>query len=208
MLHHPHRRRTGFFAGWTVVAGLALRVGICGAVGLSFVESACYSAPRRPDGGEGLLGPGARAPDLEAFDVNGVATRLSSLRGQTALVYFYPRDGTPGCTKEACSFRDAWQKLRDAQVAVIGVSSQSRESHLAFQKGERLPFPLVADEAGDVQRAYGVSSGLFGYARVSFLVAPGGTIAKVWPNVDPGTHVDEVLAEAARLADGQHRAVP
>ncbi|HZU81470.1 MAG TPA: redoxin domain-containing protein [Polyangiaceae bacterium] len=75
----------------------------------------------------------------------------------------------------------------------------ARESHLAFQRERRLPFPLVADETGSVQRAYGVSKGLFGYARVSFLVAPGGAIAKVWPNVDPSIHADQVLAEAAHL---------
>jgi thioredoxin-dependent peroxiredoxin len=164
------------------------------------LATGCYSVPRRPDGGEGLLAPGAPAPDLEAFDVNGSATRLSSLRGQIALVYFYPRDGTPGCTREACAFRDAWQRLKSARIAVIGVSSQSRESHLEFQQAERLPFALAADEAGNTQRAYGVSKGLFGDARVSFLVAPSGTIVKVWPNVDPATHLDEVLAEAARLA--------
>jgi thioredoxin-dependent peroxiredoxin len=171
----------------------------CSLLVLVVLTVGCYSTPRRPDGGEGLLAPGVTAPDLEAYDVGGTPTRLSSLRGRTVVVYFYPRDGTPGCTHEACAFRDAWLKLKEANIAVIGVSSQSRDSHLEFQKENRLPFPLVADEQGRAQRAYGVSTGLFGDARVSFLVAPSGAIVKVWPNVDPATHVDQVLAEAARL---------
>jgi peroxiredoxin Q/BCP len=162
--------------------------------------SSCYSAPRRPDGGEGLLAPGASAPDLEAFDVHDVSTRLSSLRGEPVVVYFYPKDGTPGCTKEACAFRDAWRRFELAHVAVIGVSSQSRESHRAFQRDHELPFPLVPDEAGTVQRAYGVSKGIFGYARVSFLVDTEGKIARVWPDVDPAIHAGEVLGAATSLA--------
>lgn len=160
----------------------------------------CSSAPRRPDGQVGLLPVGAEAPDVEAVDATGIATRLSSLRGEPVVVYFYPADGTPGCTKEACAFRDAWEKLKSAHVGVIGVSSQSRESHLSFEKDKHLPFPLVADEGGTVQRAYGVPKGLFGYSRVSFLVDAAGKIAKVWPDVDPGVHADEVLAAARALA--------
>ena len=160
---------------------------------------ACSSAPRRPDGQIGLLPVGAEAPDVEAVSAGGASTRLSSLRGQTVVVYFYPADGTPGCTREACAFRDAWTKLESARVAVIGVSSQSRESHLAFEKDQHLPFPLAADESGGVQRAYGVPKGLFGYSRVSFLVDATGKIVRVWPDVDPALHADEVLAAAAAL---------
>jgi len=160
---------------------------------------ACSSAPRRPDGQVGLLPVGAEAPDVDAADASGAPTRLSSLRGQAVVVYFYPADGTPGCTKEACAFRDAWSKLESAHVAVIGVSSQSRESHVAFEKKYGLPFPLAADEGGSVQRAYGVSKGLFGYSRVSFLVDATGKVAQVWPDVDPATHADEVLAAAKGL---------
>jgi peroxiredoxin Q/BCP len=136
---------------------------------------------------------------VEATDAAGAATRLSVLRGEPVVVYFYPADGTPGCTKEACAFRDAWSKLEGAHVGVIGVSSQSRESHLAFEKDQHLPFPLVADVDGTVQRAYGVPKGLFGYSRVSFLVDATGKIAKVWPDVDPAVHADEVLAAAQAL---------
>jgi peroxiredoxin Q/BCP len=160
---------------------------------------ACSSAPRRPDGQVGLLPVGAEAPEVEATDASGTPTKLSALRGHPVVVYFYPADGTPGCTKEACAFRDAWTKLEAAHVAVIGVSSQSRESHLAFEKSQHLPFPLAADESGTVQRGYGVSKGIFGYSRVSFLVDASGKIAKVWPDVDPAIHADEVLAAATAL---------
>jgi peroxiredoxin Q/BCP len=171
--------------------------GLVGLVGLASL--ACSSAPRRPDGQVGLLPVGAEAPDVEAVDASGAATRLSSLRGRAVVVYFYPADGTPGCTKEACAFRDAWAKLQSAHVAIVGVSSQSRESHMAFEKEHHLPFPLVADPSGTAQRAYGVSKGLFGYSRVSFLVDASGRIAKVWPDVDPALHADEVLAAATAL---------
>jgi peroxiredoxin Q/BCP len=182
-----------------MLAGVT-RLPFCVLAAAALAASAgCYSTPRRPDGGEGMLGPGASAPDVEAYDARDGSTRLSSLRGQPVVVYFYPKDGTPGCTKEACAFRDAWQRFELAHVAVIGVSSQSRESHRAFQKEHQLPFPLAPDEAGTVQRAYGVSKGIFGYARVSFLVDAKGTIARVWPDVDPAIHADEVLAAASSL---------
>src|SRR5580693_8062242 len=134
---------------------------------------------QRPDGGKGLLPIGASAPDLAGQTLDDRIVRLADVRGCPAVVYFYPRDGTPGCTKEACAFRDAWDRFRRAHVALVGVSSQSRESHASFQKDNHLPFALVADESGSVQRAYGVSGGIFGYARVSFLVDPNGKIAKV-----------------------------
>jgi peroxiredoxin Q/BCP len=171
---------------------------LAAAAAFAFV-AACSSTPRRPDGQVGLLPVGSEAPDVDAVDSAGATTHLASLRGQAVVVYFYPADGTPGCTKEACAFRDAWDRLQRAHVAVIGVSSQSRESHAAFEKAQHLPFPLVADENGTVQRAYGVSKGLFGYSRVSFLVDAGGRIAKVWPDVDPAVHADEVLAAASAL---------
>lgn len=169
------------------------------AVGAPLASAGCHSVAHRPDGSEGPLPLGADAPDVEAYDVNGVPSHLSSLRGEPVVVYFYPKDGTPGCTTEACAFRDAWKRFELAHVGVIGVSPQSRESHVAFQKEKNLPFPLVPDEAGTAQRAYGVAKGVFGYARVSFLVDAKGKIARVWPNVNPAIHADDVLAAAAAL---------
>ena len=190
---HLHRWPQRSRSGWARAVAVAMA---------QSVLVSCYSTPRRPDGGEGLLRAGDVAPDLEAFDASGASTRLSSLHGQAVVVYFYPRDGTPGCTKEACAFRDAWERFRREHVLVVGVSSQSRRSHASFQRDQHLPFPLVPDEDGSVQRAYGVPAGIFGYARVTFLVDRNGKIAKVWTEVDPALHADEVLATAESLPGG------
>ena len=168
------------------IALLALTLVACGGV-------------KRPDGGAGLLPVGSAAPDVAATDAEKHEVKLSSMRGKPVVVYFYPADGTPGCTKEACAFRDAWSRYEKANVAIIGVSSNSAERHAKFQREEKLPFPLVADESGSVGAAYGVSKKLWGYDRVSFLIDREGKVAKVWPSVDPGVHADEVLAEATRL---------
>jgi len=160
---------------------------------------ACGEA-QRPDGGKGLLPVGAPAPDLVARDPAKQEVRLSSLRGKPVVVYFYPADGTPGCTKEACAFRDAWKKYDAAHVSIIGVSNDSGEKHAEFQKEHSIPFPLAADNDGAIGKSYGVAKKLWGYDRVSFLIDKEGKVARVWPSVDPGVHADEVLAEAQKLA--------
>ena len=160
--------------------------------------SACGEA-KRPDGGEGLLPIGAMAPDVVGEDPAGKEVRLSANRGKALVVYFYPADGTPGCTKEACAFRDSWTKLDQAGVVVLGVSSNSAESHRKFQKEHQLPFALVSDESGVVASSYGVSKKIWGYDRVSFLIGKDGRIAKIWPSVDPGVHAREVIEESAKL---------
>lgn len=159
---------------------------------------ACGPA-KRPDGGSGLLPVGAPAPEVVGQAPDKAEVRLSQLRGKPVVVYFYPADGTPGCTKEACAFRDAWARYEAANVAIFGVSNDSAASHEKFQKEERLPFPLAADVSGAIGASYGVSKGLVGYERVSFLVDRQGKVAKVWPSVDPGVHADQVLEEAKRL---------
>jgi thioredoxin-dependent peroxiredoxin len=143
------------------------------------------------------LAVGAVAPDLVGTDADGGKQRLSDVKGKLAVVYFYPKDDTPGCTKEACAFRDAFDKYKAAGVTIFGVSRDSEESHRKFRQNHSLPFPLVADESGDVQRAYGVPSkmGIMA-ARMTFLVGRDGKIAHVWPDVDPGVHAVEVLAAA------------
>lgn len=157
----------------------------------------CGGQVKRPDGGVGLLPVGASAPDVNAMDATGHAVHLSEMRGHPVVVYFYPKDETPGCTKEACAFRDAWAKYEAAHVGIVGISHDSEESHKEFRDHHKLPFPLVADTDGAVQRAYGVPNGIFGLtSRVSFLVAADGTVKRVWPDVDPGVHADEVLAAA------------
>ncbi len=159
------------------------------------VASAVACGPvQRPDGGKGPLPVGAVAPAVTGFDVHHHPVTLASAQGHAAVVYFYPSDGTPGCTKEACAFRDAWTKFVDAGVTVIGVSSNSLASHQSFLEEKKLPFALAADEDHTVSSRYGVGTNIIGDQRMTFLVDREGKIAKVWPDVDPGVHAEEVLA--------------
>lgn len=153
-------------------------------------------ATRRPDGGEGLLAIGADAPNLSAVDQNGKSHRLADEKGHPVIVYFYPKDGTPGCTKEACAFRDSWNKFTTANVQVFGVSEDDAKSHEEFAKEQKLPFPILADPSGEWLRAFGVPMRLGMASRVSFLIDANGKVAKVYPDVDPGVHADEVLKDA------------
>ena len=122
---------------------------------------------------------------------------LAAYKGKHVVIYFYPKDDTPGCTKEACGFRDAWSKLEKAKVQILGVSIDDDESHKKFVEKYKLPFPLIADTDQKICKAYGVSVTM-GYAsRVSYLIGPDGKIKKVYPKVDPGVHADEILADAA-----------
>jgi len=147
-----------------------------------------------------LLAVGAPAPDVVAKGPDGKAVSLSSLRGQIVAVYFYPKDETPGCTKQACAFRDAWDKLHAAGVHVMGVSRDDAASHKAFQEHHTLPFALAADPDGKLQEAFGVPSRIPGIAsRVTFLVGRDGNIARVWPDVDPALDASNVLAAAKQL---------
>jgi peroxiredoxin Q/BCP len=154
-------------------------------------------------GSSQMLAVGAVAPDVTAKDPKGHDVKLSDSKGHPAVVYFYPKDGTPGCTSEACAFRDAWNKYQTANVTIIGVSRDSEESHRKFVAEHHLPFPLAADESGAIEKAYGVSSTLGMTSRVTFLIAPDGTIAHVWPDVDPGVHATEVLDAAGKLSVGK-----
>jgi peroxiredoxin Q/BCP len=168
-------------------------------VAFSAFAVACGGAVRRPDGGFGLLPLGAPAPEVVGKAPAGGEVRLTALRGKPVVVYFYPQDETPGCTKEACAFRDAWTDLEKANIEVVGVSNNSAEKHQAFQQKHKLPFALVSDESGEVAASYGVAKKLWGYDRVTFLVDREGRIAHVWPSVDPGVHAREVIAAASKL---------
>jgi peroxiredoxin Q/BCP len=153
--------------------------------------SASVAAPE-----SSLLKEGDAAPALVATASNGAKVDLAALKGKHVVVYFYPKDDTPGCTKEACAFRDAWSKLDKGNVQVIGVSVDDNESHKKFAEKFKLPFPLVADPDQKICKSFGVPVSS-GYAsRVSFLVGPDGKIKKVDPKVDPGVHADEILTDA------------
>lgn len=164
-----------------------------GALSLFALLASCGAATR-PDGGKGLLPVGAAAPDFEARDPSGTVVHLSAAAGSPRVVYFYPKDETPGCTKEACAFRDAFDRYKAKGVVIFGVSRDSAESHREFQAHHSLPFALAADESGAVQKAYGVPSRLGHAARVTFLVGRDGRITRVFPDVDPAVHATEVLA--------------
>lgn len=152
-----------------------------------------------------LLTPGTPAPDIEARRKDGDPFRLSDLRGRSVLVYFYPKDDTPGCTTESCSLNDSLDDFTAAGADVIGVSTDDWESHGRFQEKYGLKFGLASDSDGAISKAYGVGRGAGGLLpmlkRVSFLVAPDGTVAEVWPSVKPAEHAAEVLA-AVRRAKG------
>jgi peroxiredoxin Q/BCP len=157
---------------------------------------------KRPDGGTGLLPVGSVAPDFAGQTAQGTSLRLSETQGHPSVVYFYPKDETPGCTKQACAFRDTFAKFEAAGVRVFGISRDTAEKHAKFRAHHQLPFALVADNAGTVQAAYGVPNKLPGIAaRVTFLIGRDGKIARIWPNVDPVLNVTEVLHAARSTLD-------
>lgn len=147
-----------------------------------------------------MLSVGSKAPALQAVDQHGKMHALSDYRGKPTVVYFYPKDATPGCTKEACAFRDIWTEYEKANVAVLGVSTDDQKSKEAFAKEHRLPFPILADPGGKWVEAFGVPTTMGMASRVTFLLDARGEVAKVYPEVDPGVHAEEVLVDAKKLA--------
>lgn len=146
-----------------------------------------------------LLEPGDTAPDVTLPDQDGTPRALASFRGQPLLIYFYPKDATPGCTTEACSFRDVWESYEQAQVAVVGVSVDDVASHKKFADEHSLPFPLLADTEAQLAGAFGLEQRMGMLPRVSFLIDAEGVIRAVYPDVDPGLHAAEVLEDVKRL---------
>ncbi len=144
---------------------------------------------------------GDTAPDFTARDAQGNEVRLSDLRGQNVVLYFYPKDDTPGCTKEACSFRDADSVYRQEGIRVLGVSLDDEASHRKFAAKYNLPFTLLADTGHEGADAYGVygeksfaGRSYMGVSRKTFLIDKEGKIRKVFDKVDVERHADEVLA--------------
>ena len=146
--------------------------------------------------------PGTLAPDFTLLDQDGVSHTLSAHRGSRVLLYFYPKDDTPGCTKEACMLRDALPDFTALDAIVFGVSPDSVKSHKKFAEKYGLPFILLADEDKEVVQAYGVwgrkkmmGREYDGVFRTSFLIGKDGIIEKVYENVKPETHAAQVLAD-------------
>ncbi len=145
---------------------------------------------------------GQPAPDFELADQNGQVHSIEDYRGKWVALYFYPKDGTPGCTTEACEFRDNIFAFRSENCEVLGVSLDDEESHKAFSEKHGLPFPLLADNSGVAADAYGVKSKRFGMTpakRQTFLIDPEGKIAKHNEKVDSDTHSAEILKDLSSL---------
>ncbi len=142
------------------------------------------------------LAVGDAAPDITLKLHDGKEVRLSSLQGKQVLVYFYPKDDTPGCTIEAQGLRDGWADIQAAGLEVYGVSMQDATSHKAFIDKYTLPFPLVVDTEGAVAKAFRVPTTLTFASRQSFLIGKDGKIKQVWLKVDPKEHAAAIVAAA------------
>jgi peroxiredoxin Q/BCP len=143
---------------------------------------------------------GQRLPDVEFITEGGESLAAGDLGGQKTVLYFYPKDDTSGCTKEACAFRDRMGDYGEAGIQIYGVSLDSPESHRRFREKYNLNFPLLTDEGGRAAEALGVlREGGQKANRVTFLLDAEGTIKKVYPEVSPETHADEILEDAASL---------
>ena len=148
------------------------------------------------------LGIGEPAPDFALPDQEGKTRSLAEFRGKWLVLYFYPRDDTPGCTRQACAFRDDWSRLAALGAQVVGVSVDDIESHLDFAKEHRLPFPLLADAGGAVAARYGSlrDLGLIKFARRNtFLIDPQGRIAHDYLSANASRNSQEVIEDLQRL---------
>jgi thioredoxin-dependent peroxiredoxin len=149
-----------------------------------------------------MLKEGTPAPDFSLLDQNGVTHTLSQYRGKTVLLYFYPKDDTPGCTKEACMIADVYNDFSARSIVVLGVSKDTPASHKKFATKYNLPFTLLSDRTGDTIDAYGAwqnksmfGRSFMGISRISYLIDMEGKIQKVYPKVDPASHALEILQD-------------
>ncbi len=138
---------------------------------------------------------GKPPPDFTAKDQEGKVLTLSALKGKPVVVYFYPKDETPGCTIEAKSFRDSWKDLEKQGVTVIGISTDTADSHKSFAKHHELPFHLVSDESGAIAKTFGVPNRAGFLSRQTFVIGADGNVKKIYRDVDPGKHAAEILAD-------------
>ena len=148
-----------------------------------------------------MIEEGQAAPEFELATDSGDTVSLASLRGKPVVLYFYPKDDTPGCTAQACGIRDAWGEFERSGAVVLGVSADDEASHAKFREKYELPFPLLADTDHAVSEAYGVwaektymGKTYMGIERSTFVIDADGTVAKVMRKVKPDTHADDVLA--------------
>lgn len=142
------------------------------------------------------------APEFELSDQNGELHKLSDYRGKRLVLYFYPKDDTPGCTAEACSFRDNYSVFKQNDIVILGVSADSAESHAKFQEKYQLPFPLLSDPDHKVSEMYGVwglkkfmGREYYGINRTTFLIDEEGNLVKIYDKVKPEEHAQEIMEE-------------
>ena len=165
---------------------------------------ASCGATKRPDGGEGMLQVGATPPDLSAVDQAGRTHRLSEERGHALIVYFYPKDDTPGCTMEACAFRDSLPRIEAKGAVVLGISLDDELSHQRFVEKYNLNFPLLSDKDAAVSRKYGTykekslyGRNFWGIERTTFVIDREGKVEHVFRRVKVEGHAEEVMATLA-----------
>lgn len=176
----------------------------------------CFSAPAVLLAGTATaadaLAAGQPAPDFSLPDQQGQTRRLGEWRGKWLVLYFYPKNDTPGCTTEACNFRDDWLQLQELGAEIVGVSVDTSASHAAFAQKYKLPFPLLADAQGEVAARYGALSDWVVVKmakRQTFIIDPQGRIARVYRAVDADKHSVEVVADLRRLqAQSRSTATP
>lgn len=148
---------------------------------------------------------GQPAPDFKLADQDGQLHALKDYRGKWLVLYFYPKDDTPGCTQEACAFRDDLHQLVEMDAAVVGVSVDDSTSHAQFAKKYHLPFPLLADKSGEVAASYGalMNLGIMKLARrFTFLIDPQGNIGRVYLSVETSRHSKEIIDDLKKLTVG------
>ena len=142
-----------------------------------------------------VIEEGKPAPDFELESDSGETVKLSDLRGKPVVLYFYPKDDTPGCTRQACGIRDSWAEFQRAGAEVFGISADSQASHERFKSKYELPFTLLADPEHKLGEPYGVSQeGKSSYERSTFVIDADGNVAKIMRRVKPDGHADQVLA--------------
>jgi len=147
---------------------------------------------------------GDRAPNFSLRDQNNLAHELNDYKGNWVVLYFYPKDGTPGCTTQACDFRDAVKRIIASKSVVFGVSLDSVESHKLFSEKNKLPFSLLSDETGEVAKLYDSLRNLLVYKtakRNTFIIDPKGVVAKIYLSVNPKNHSEMILNDLDNLQD-------
>lgn len=159
---------------------------------------------KRPAFGDEAKMLGQPAPDFSLKNSGGELVNLSSFQGQWLVIFFYPKDDTPGCTAEACAFRDNFDDIKKLNATIVGISVDSSESHKEFKKKHNLPFMLLADDGGEIAKKYGALNNflIFKFAkRQSFIIDPEGVVRRVYRSVSPNKHALEIKEDLKKLID-------